>query len=87
MVRNIILGNASREQKSPFFDHKTFTSPNDNFQYSYTHSYVPIHTVICFFCINVLFCIQGRCCQQRKSGVMQLCPVYSTCISQNIVTK
>ena len=87
MVRNIILSNASREQKNPFFDHKTFTSPNDNFQYSYTHSYVPIHTVICFFCINVLFCIQGRCCQQRKSDVMQLSGLQYMYIAEYTVTK
>ena len=40
----------------------------------------------CFFCIHVLFCIKCRCCQQRKSGVMQLCLVYDT-ISQTITSQ
>ena len=86
MVRNFILGNASREQKNPFFEHKTFTSPNDNFQYSYTHSSDLCTYPHAFFCINVLFCIKGSCCQQRKSVVMQLCLVYDS-ISQKILSQ
>ena len=49
MVRNFILGNASREQYNPFFDRKTFTSPDDNLQYTYALSYVPIHMLFLYY--------------------------------------
>ena len=68
-------------RKTHFFEHKQLHTPNVNIPILQTCTYP--HA---FFCRNVLFCIKGRCCQQRKSDVMQLCLVYDS-ILQNILSQ